>query len=312
VNEGEQKGESRKAIIVAIKQHCNMSDAGASTYYQNSITYLRKNDPLVVQEETQPTQPTQPTSTSYDINDINDFIDLKKDPVKVQEFIDAVQRTLVIGIELGMSCPLDKSYYRQPTVAKILGLKVNKKSCGKGVVDAIDDEGTPVEIKTLYIDNKQLERSKKTKEIKANGKKFVYSSATNPGALKKSKTVRHIYAWVSNINDVIAIIEVNVDEVMVALEHGLENHKHLKENRGDNENGTTASTADSQVKVELDLKTWSVVIGDKKFARKFDLKRKHEATLVYLNKNIYNLDINDMEGNNNDTDRTTNTECNKQ
>jgi len=38
---GKQAGKSRKVLIQEIREECDMSDAGAATYYQNAVQKLR-------------------------------------------------------------------------------------------------------------------------------------------------------------------------------------------------------------------------------------------------------------------------------
>ena len=47
VLEGKKVGKSRKILIQEIREGCNMSDAGAATYYQNAVQKLRDQGILV-------------------------------------------------------------------------------------------------------------------------------------------------------------------------------------------------------------------------------------------------------------------------
>ena len=73
VLEGKKLGKSRKILIQEIREVCNMSDAGAATYYQNAVSKLRdqgilvKTTIVVVDKVVEPvTAPIAPPVSSLD------------------------------------------------------------------------------------------------------------------------------------------------------------------------------------------------------------------------------------------------------
>lgn len=170
----------------------------------------------------------------------------------LQRFNQLVIEAMKLGRSIGMANPLDKSYYRQPAMAAILGHEFVPVSCGKGIPDAIDPKtGGPAEYKTITLKDNEVSNLFGGKSLK---KGFTYSSATRTENVERSLQEDHYYALFSPDGECLIIVKVAREVVHSRLINQHQKHLSSKKKRGDDDTtGTTASTLDCKVEVIFNI-----------------------------------------------------------
>lgn len=184
----------------------------------------------------------------------NVFIDLQAQELKVQQYLAHTKAAIKLGREVGMSSPLDKSYYRQVEAAHLLGHQVSPHSCGKNKTDGFNPETSSyVEYKTIQVTENEIARLRKGDTLP--NKSFTYSSATNTKNIERVQEEEHYIALVSKESGEFLIIrQVSSDEVQRQLNESQKQHLVTRQTRGDGDvTGTTASTLDVKIKVDMTL-----------------------------------------------------------